>query len=241
MQRTLLLPVLILIFISACTGYKSQEVPFKPPESMANMQVAAGAKVAAMAYDDTAEARRAFGFNIRRAGLLPVQVVVDNAGSTNLRIVPGQTFLIDDQGSYWNLLERQAAYQRVEESSEFARIAGSAGRRSILGAAGGAIVGAAIGILTGDNVGEAIGKGAAVGAAGGAIIGGGEELASDRAERRISQDLADKNLENSSIGPGKLGRGFLFFPGEAPAASRLRLQLEEESTGAVHNLMFELQ
>jgi hypothetical protein len=167
-------------------------------------------------------------------------VVIDNTGDKTLSIVPGQTFLIDDQGNYWSLLDRQTAYERVEESSEYARIAGSAGKRSVLGAAGGAVVGAAIGILTGENVGEALGKGAAIGAAGGAILGGGEELASEKAERRISQDLADKNLENRTIGPNKLGRGFLFFPGEAPTASRLRLQLEEESSGAVHNLFLDL-
>ncbi len=239
MKRFLVCLVLILA-IGACTAYKSQEVPFKPPDSIANMQMAAGAKVAAVAYADPALASQAFGFSIRRSGLLPVQVVIDNTGQESLRIVPGQTFLIDDQGSYWNLLDRQTAYQRVEKSSEYARIAGGAGKRSILGAAGGAIVGAAVGILTGNNVGEALGKGAAVGAAGGAILGGGEEMVSDTAERRISQDLADKSLSNEFIEPGTLGRGFLFFPGEAPSASRLRLQLKQETTGTVHTLIFDL-
>ena len=239
MKRILTCLVLVLV-LGACTAYKSQETSFKPPDSIPNMQIAAGAKVASIAYADSVLARQAFGFNIRKAGLLPVQVVVDNTGNANLRIVPGQTFLIDDQGNYWNLLDRQTAYQRVERSSEYARIAGSAGKRSLLGAAGGAIVGAAIGILTGDNVGEAIGKGAAVGAAGGALLGGGEEMVSDTSERRISQDLADKSLENRTIGAKKLGRGFLFFPGEASSASQLRLQLEEDATGKVHNLTFDL-
>lgn len=240
-MKRIFLGLVVVLFLGACTGYKNQEIPFKPPESIANMQEIAGAEVASIAYDDSEQAKQAFGFNIRKAGLLPVQVVINNAGDHSLRIVPGQTFLIDDQGSYWDLLDRQTAYERVEKSSEFARIAEGAGKRSILGAAGGAVVGAAIGILTGENVGAALGKGAAVGAAGGAVLGGGEEMISDQAERRISRDLADKNLENQTIGSGKIGRGFLFFPGEAPAASQLRLQLEEESTGAVHNLIFNLR
>lgn len=239
-MKRFMLVMTVILALSACTGYKSQEVPFKPPEAIANMQIIAGAKVASVAYDDPKKAKQAFGFDIRKTKLLPVQVVIDNTGEKALRIVPAQTFLIDDQGNYWNLLDRQTAYERVEESSEYARIAGSAGKRSVLGAAGGAVVGAAIGILTGENVGESLGKGAAVGAAGGAILGGGEEMASDKAERRISQDLADKNLENRTIGPNKIGRGFLFFPGEAPTASRLRLQLEEESSGTVHNLFLDL-
>jgi hypothetical protein len=97
-----------------------------------------------------------------------------------------------------------------------------------------------VGILTGENVGEALGKGAVVGAAGGAVLGGGEELASTKAERRISQDLADKNLENRTVGPRMLGRGFLFFPGEAPSAAKLRLQLKEEKSGDVYNLVLDL-
>jgi hypothetical protein len=244
MRRTLMKRIFLslgmLLLIAACTGYKSQETPFRPPESLANMQMAAEAKVASVAYDDPKEAEQAFGFNIRKAGLLPVQVVIDNTGTSSLTVVPGQTFLIDEQGNYWNLLDRQTAYERVEESSEYARIAGQAGKRSLLGAAGGAVVGAAVGILTGENVGEALGKGAVVGAAGGAVLGGGEELASTKAERRISQDLADKNLENRTVGPRMLGRGFLFFPGEAPSAAKLRLQLKEEKSGDVYNLVLDL-
>jgi hypothetical protein len=103
------------------------------------------------------------------------------------------------------------------------------------------LLGAAIGILTGDNVGEAALKGAALGGAGGAVIGGGQELGSDESARQISSDLANKELENKTIQPGSLGRGFLFFPGEAPSAKALRMQLEEEGSGQVHTLTLPLQ
>ncbi len=232
MKKVLLLVgVLSSLAILSCTSYKSQEVSFRPPSAYPGMQVVDGAQVAAQGYADAAAAKKAFGFNIRDAGLLPVQVIVDNRGSHDFSIVPGQTFLIDAKGNYWNLLDRRTAYERVEKSNEFANIAGGAGKGSVLGAAGGAILGAAIGILSGQNVGETLGKGAAVGAAGGAVVGGAQAGGSGEAGRQISRDLATKQLENKTIQPGMLTRGFLFFPGEAPSASKLRLQLKENDTG----------
>jgi hypothetical protein len=140
----------------------------------------------------------------------------------------------------WNILDRRTAYDRVERSTEYARIAGGAGRRSILGAAGGALVGAALGVLTGDNVGTAATRGAAVGAAGGAIFGGAEAAGSSDATRQIARDLATKELENRTIQPGSLARGFLFFPGEAPSAAQLRLQLKESDTGKAYTVLLPL-
>lgn len=231
---------LALLVVAGCTSYKSQEVPFRPPAAYAGMQVVGGAQVAAEAYADKAKAKEAFGFDVRDAGLLPVQVVIDNVGGHTLEVVPEQTFLIDAGGNYWNLLDRRTAYQRVEGSSEYARIAKGSAKSSLLGAAGGAVIGAAIGILTGENVGETLGKGAAVGAAGGAIFGGAKGATSGEEERQISRDLANKTLENRSIRPGILGRGFLFFPGEAPSASQLRLQLRDTGSGQLYNAILSL-
>lgn len=230
----------LVLLLSGCPSYQSQEVPFRPPSAYSGMQVVNGAQVAAEGYADRDKAKEAFGFDIRKAGLLPVQVVIDNRGTDALEVVPDQTFLIDANGNYWNLLDRRTAYQRVEESSEYARIAKGSGKGSLLGAAGGAVLGAAIGILAGENVGEALGKGAAAGAAGGAIIGGLNSGTSGDEERQISRDLANKTLENRSIKPGILGRGFLFFPGEAPSASQLRLQLLDSASGQIYNLILAL-
>jgi hypothetical protein len=231
LQRIPTVVLVLFLILPGCTSYHSQAVPFRPPAAYPGMQVVAGAQVAAEAYADSDKAKKAFGFDIRKAGLLPVQVVVDNTGNRSLEVVPGQTFLVDAAGGYWNLLDRRTAYDRVEGSSEYARIAKGAGEKSVIGAAGGAIVGAAIGILTGENVGEALGKGAAVGAAGGALYGGAKAGTSGEEERRISRDLANKTLENRVVKPGILGRGFLFFPGEADSARSLRLQLRDTETG----------
>ncbi len=240
MKRIVVALLLMLVPLVGCSAYKSQEVGFKPPSAYPGMQLVNGAQVAAQAFAEKSQAKETFGFDIRGAGLLPVQVIIDNAGSAALVVVPEQTFLIDGQGNYWNLLDSRTAYQRVESSSEYATIGKGAGKGAFLGAAGGAIVGAALGILTGENVGEAIGKGAAVGAAGGAVFGGADAGTSGETGRQISRDLANKQLDNKPIKAGVLGRGFLFYPGEAPSASQLRLQLKELETGKLHNLTLPL-
>lgn len=231
----------LIAALSACTTYQSQEVGFKIPSAYPNMQVMADAQVAAQAYPDKKQARDAFGFDIVAAGIEPVQVVVDNLGEKSLRIVPEQTFLIDEQGVLWNVLDSRSAYERVEKSTESSRVAGSAGRSGVLGATGGALLGAAIGVLTGENVGSAAAKGAALGGAGGAVIGGGQELGDNEAGRIIARDLSNKELRNEAIESGILGRGFLFFPSEADAPRQLRLQLKETQSGRLHTATFNLQ
>jgi hypothetical protein len=149
--------------------------------------------------------------------------------------VAEQTFLVDAAGGYWNLLDRRTAYQRVETSSEYGSIVKGGAEKGMWGAVAGALAGAAIGILSGHNVGEAAGKGAAVGAAGGAIFGGAQAGSSDDAGRQVARDLANKDLENRIIEPGNINRGFLFFPGEAPSAGLLRLQLRDVISGRTFN------
>lgn len=235
--RNLAVAVAGSLVLAACTFYESREVPFRPPDRIANVQAVGGAKVAAEQYADKATARQQFGFDVRGAGLLPVQVVIDNPGPNRFEVVPEQTFLIDASGAYWNLLDRKTAYQRVESSSEYATIVKGGAEKGMWGAAAGALAGAAIGILSGHNVGEAAGMGAAAGAAAGAIYGGAEAGSSDEPGRQIARDLANKNLENRVIEPGNLGRGFLFFPGEAPSAGQLRLQLRDVTSGQLFNLI----
>lgn len=227
--------VATLLALAACSFYESREVAFRPPDQIANVQQVGGARVAAEQYADKAMAKDQFGFDIRGAGLMPVQVVIDNQGPQRFEVVPEQTFLIDASGAYWPLLDRRTAYQRVEDSSEFGTIIKGAARSGMWGAAAGALAGAAIGILSGSNVGEAAGRGAALGAATGAIYGGASQGASDQPGRRISRDLANKTLENRVIEPGNLDRGFLFFAGEAPNAKQLRLQLRDVNSGQSYN------
>jgi hypothetical protein len=235
----ILLPVMLL---SACTGYKSQYVSFRPPEAYANRQLVDGIAIGGEAYVDKSVADNAFGFDIRGAGLLPVQLVLNNQSGKTLNIVTGQTFLVDNDGRYWQVVPNNTAIDRLESSTQLASFFGKgAGKGALLGAAGGAILGAAIGIVSGRSVGEALGKGAALGAAGGAVIGGVKEGTSPEREYRITDDIRAKGLEGKEIPADNLANGFIFFPGEATSAKELRLQLRDRETGTVRSFILPLQ
>jgi hypothetical protein len=233
--------IMSLLFSVGCSRtYQAKPLPFKSPASFKNVVAVAGAQVAARAYADPAEAKKAFGFDIRGAGMLPVQVIFDNQGSHPLEINGLQTFLEDNDGNLWPILGREMAYERATKYAQTQQIFTEGAYKGFLGAAAGAVVGAAIGIVTGDNVAATAGKGAAVGAAGGAVIGGAGAYGSDEARRRITNDLRDKSLQNQAVEPKGLAHGFIFFPGEALSAKQLRLQLLEKDTGMVHVLNFSL-
>lgn len=242
MKRYVILLIMLftLWYVGCSTPYKAQPVPFKAPSAHENMATVGDALVATKAYGNAEEAKKAFGFDILGAGMLPVQVVIDNQGNHQLEINGIQTFLEDKQGNLWPILSTRIAYERATKYSKTKEIITEGASKGLLGAAAGTIIGAAIGIVTGDNVGAAAGKGAAAGAATGAVLGGIGGYTSDNARRSITTDLREKSLENKPIGPKSLSHGILFFPGEAGSAKQLRLQLIEKDTGIVHVVQLQL-
>lgn len=226
--------LLIAVQVSGCTAYKSQYVSFRPPDAYANKQEFNGALIGAEAYAGRDEATEAFGFDIREAGLLPVQVIISNQGGKSLQIVTDQTFLVDAQGRYWQIVPNQVAVERVEKSTQLAALGKGAGVGALWGAAGGAILGAAIGIVSGENVGNAMGKGAALGAAGGAVIGTAKESSSTDRQASIINDVRSKGLEGKAIPSEHMANGFLFFPGEAKTAKAIKIQFLERESGKIH-------
>jgi len=234
--KALLILILTTVQIAGCTSYKSQYVSFRPPEAYVNKQDVAGISIGAEAYVGRDEATDAFGFDIRETGLLPVQLVMNNQSGSSVQIVTEQTFLIDAQGRYWQVVPNSVALDRVEKSTQLAALGKGAGAGALWGAAGGAILGAAIGIVSGQNVGNTMGKGAALGGAGGAIIGTGRAAGSSDRQISIVDDIRSKGLENKTVPRDHLANGFLFFPGEAKTAKAIKLQLREQNTGIVRNV-----
>ncbi|HYA04092.1 MAG TPA: hypothetical protein VEI04_13380 [Syntrophobacteria bacterium] len=244
MKRHLPVSVLLslLLAVGGCsTAYQARPLPFKAPSAYPNAQQVAGATMAAEAFADSKRAQEAFGFDVRGAGFLPVEVVFDNQGSHPLEINGAQTFLEDAQGNLWPVLDRNTAYERATKYSQTKEIFKEGAYHGFLGAAAGALIGAAVGVVSGQNVAVAAGKGAAIGAAGGATLGGAKGYLSDEARHTITDDLRQKSLQNRPVEPRNLAYGFLFFPGEAPSARELRLQLRETDTGAVYVVTFALQ
>ncbi len=227
----LFLPIALVIFCVSCaTSYKATPLPFKHPSAYPNTVNVAGAIIGSKAFVDKREAKRAFGFDIRSAGMLPVQIVADNRGKNRLSIIANQTFLQDKEGNLWPVLSDRFAYERVTKYAQTKKIFKEGTYAGVMTGAAGAIIGAAIGIVTGENVAAAAGKGAAIGAAAGGTIGGLQGYGSaDQARREVMEDFEDKNLKNKSLLPNYLSYGFIFFPGEAQSAQSLRLQLKDES------------
>ena len=229
--------ILPLFLLSACTTYKTQYAGFRPPEGYTNSQTINGLTIGSEAFATRKDAEKAFGFDIKGAGLLPVQVVMENKSGRSIQFEPSQTFLVDNEGRYWNIIPTSIALNRLNESTQMASFIGKgAGKGAILGGLAGTILGAAFGIVSGRNIGEAAARGGAVGAAGGAVIGGTQEGTSGDREYRIMDDLRAKSLEGKVIQDSFLANGFIFFPAEASTAKELRLQYREKETGKVQTI-----
>lgn len=218
-----------------CSTYEPKVAPFKLPEAYANMQRVAGAYVAARAWTNELEAQEAFGFNIIRAGLLPVQVSFDNRGSQTLAIVPSQTFLINRKQELFPILEETEAYDRVSRATRSLEQVKGLTQGAIAGGATGALLGAAIGVVAGHSAGEAAMRGAAIGGAVGGLAGVGRGSETE-APRTIAENLARRNLKNKPIKPGELAYGIILFPREAGEPQALRLQLQDTDTHQTYTL-----
>jgi hypothetical protein len=236
--------IICLIVIAAqfagCSTYKNRSVSFRPPQDYANSMNVHGVLVGAEHYADTAKADETFGFDIRGAGLLPVQVVMDNQGGQGIEILTNQTFLVDENNRYWKILSTRESVDRVEKASASGAIGSGAGKGAMYGAAAGTILGLALGIVSGRNAGISAVKGGVIGGAGGAVIGGASKADDRSQEIKIAADIREKALEGKIIPSGSLASGFIFFPGEATSAKSLRLQVRFTSSGAQQVLMLPL-
>jgi len=234
--------IIMMVFgLLACTRYERQIVPFKMPSAYPNVQEAADAQIAARSYDNSKEAGDAFGFDIRGAGIHPVQVVFDNKGTHPLEIVVEQTWLVDEENNLWPILDARMAYDRIAKATELGKVAPEATKGGFLGGAAGAVIGAAIGIVTGTNIGEAVGKGAAIGAAAGVTMGSAKGLSDPDVHSEIREDLANQSLDKRAVNAGEIAHGFIFFPGEAKKAKELRLQVRAMDTGKIFLLVMPLE
>ena len=211
MLRKLLLIICVSVSLFACSTYGERVSPVPLPSLQNDHVDVEGALLLARAYVNPDEANAAFGFDIREAGLLPVRVVIDNQSGGTVELLGQQTFLVDRQNQAWPLLTARQANERVKDRVQIAETFLGTGVPAFLMGAAGAVAGLAIGVLTGDNLGEAAMKGAVIGGATGAIYGGA--VSHGEIEDVIGYDLAYHSLRNQQIAAGALAHGFLFFPG----------------------------
>lgn len=215
----------VLLLLAGCATYDDRVAPVRLPTEEAGAVEVEGALVSARAFVDAEAAEEAFGFDIRGAGLLPVQFVVDNRSGREVSVEGERTLLADREGNAWPVLESRRAAERVRESVAAGESIRQGARSSLLTGLAGAIAGAAVGIVTGESAGEGAVRGAAAGAAIGGIAGGASTYSG--IGRDIQRDLQEQSLADRLIADGELAYGFLFFPGrdEAESAESLRLSL----------------
>ncbi len=224
----------MLAVVLACSTYHQKIPPILLPGYTANSVDVQGAQLAALAYADPKEAEKAFGFDIRGAGLLPIRLVIDNRGRNVVKVNPQQTFLIDRRGLAWPLLTADQAQNRVASSVSLGETLKSGALGVLEGGAAASITGFAIGLVLQNGYGPMLNK-AGVGSIVGGMSSGGD---SRELENRIRKDLNGKSLRNQRLQPGELAQGYLFFPGkeEAESALTLRLGLEMDGYPQVVNL-----
>jgi hypothetical protein len=232
------LPFLLLV---ACSTYKPQATPFRLPESYDNVQKVNGLSAAAYCWQNEEEAKAAFGFDVLKAGLLPMQVVFDNQTSQTFQINPSQTFVVNDRQELFAVLDNQSIYDRLQRSTGFKEAMRGLGKGALWGGAAGAVIGGAIGVAAGRSVGDYAMRGAASGAAVGAVIGVGQGTGNKELARQVADDLANRSLKNNPIRPREISQGIIFFPAESGRPMQLRLQLREKDTDQVSNLTFPLE
>ena len=230
----------IFLFLSGCTRYETKVQPLKMPSAYPNATRIGDTLMGAEAYNDSKQAKDAFGFDIRGAGILPVRVVFDNQGKHAMEIVSSQTFLVDAENNAWPILDQALAYERISKKTEMGEVLPQGAKYGALGGVVGGIIGAAVGIVSGSSVGDAAMKGAAAGAAAGATLGGARGLSDGEIQARIHDDLNRRSLENRPIKPMEIAYGFIFFPGEAKAARELRIQVKDSATGRLYPLIMKL-
>jgi len=232
-----LLLILMTFLIASCATYGNNVAPVPLPSYQPGHVTVDKVDLIARVYLNPKIAQKRFGFDIRGAGLVPVQVVIDNQSKKDVEIDPSQTFLIDNQGQAWPLLSAQEAYNRIKNHVQMGQTAISTVKPAALLGAAGALVGFAIGVVSGHNVGESVAKGAVIGATAGALGGGASGYAT--VEGEIKHSLTSKSLQNKAIKPGELAHGFLFFPGkkeELKSAKALRLAIKIGNQEKIVNL-----
>lgn len=215
--------LLSLLIISACSTYGDKVAPVPLPSEQTGGLEVNGVGLYAEAYLQPDAAERAFGFDIRGAGVVPVRFVLDNQSEGEIEIRGDQTFLIDADKQAWPLLTYDQAYRRVNRHVEIGETVKGATKPAVLLAATGALVGAATGVVSGDSAAEGAGRGAAAGAAAGAIIGGAKRY--QEIGHEIREDLANHSFEYRNIETGEIAYGFLFFPGDQEIRSLNALRI----------------
>lgn len=103
----------LVFFLVSCAPSQDQSELVPLAESQAETVEARGVSFQAIAYADSGAAESVFGSDLRGAGLLPLRLTLQNRSIDTVKLVPRQTFLIDQEGQAWPLLTSDQASKRL--------------------------------------------------------------------------------------------------------------------------------
>lgn len=223
MRRLLFFVLTFLLTVIPVYGdtLEVSDVPFMLPENMRGHQDYEGLVVAVVPIATSEHSNRIFGFDMKEAGVLPVQVVMHNTGTKSFVITARQFFGITYEGTYHSALSAGAVGYRIKDVSVGSNVATQATVQGFWGAALGAGVGAGVGLLTGD-LGSGAATGAIIGGGAGVLSGVGDGLSDDWTEK-YKQQLAGQTLGNSDLHPGDIRSGFIYLPSKGYCKLRVKL------------------
>lgn len=222
-HHRVLVAVLFLGLVLGCAmPEETDHIPFKKPSSYRNarkvgVDIVAGAEV----YYNRKETRKAFGFDIRKAGIVPIFIVVQNKKPSPLKVLPKQTFLKGKSGVLWNVPNSRDVYRTLLEYNR----AGGDFSVNYDESATNQLEGFAVGMITDESV---IGK---------ARKSETKETAAGKTRKRLTEELRNGNLENREIQPNSHALGILYFSGKIQDPVQLHLTLEVVHTGVEHELV----
>jgi hypothetical protein len=220
----------MLVTASCAPRYEFKPIPVKSLDSFTNLTTFPEGRAGAQAIYDSKEVTRFFGFDLKKAGVIPVQVAVANT-QAGAPLVLSKATLQDAEGLLWEVLPSDVVIRRIDEHTS-GGLSGEQGvRRSLLWGLAGGVLGAAVGVATGTSVAGAAGKGAAVGAAVGIASSIGQGGMDDQTGYDIQRDFSTRNIDHSSIAPGDTANGLLYFPAEASKPTKLHLSFKTATGG----------
>jgi len=198
--------IVMASLLLACDSKQGKPEAILLPESLAEPIVADGIRFQALAYLNRQQSQATFGFDILKAGLLPVFVSIDNRSGTAVKIVPRQTFLIDSESQAWPLLAIEQVSERLQGEGIRQDQDLSMPTLDKLDA------------LTGFALNMTVSKSFQA-----------DDKPQARPRANLVNNLKKKNFNNPTIPEGEVGSGVLFFPAreEAKSANRLRLCFEQ--------------
>ena len=220
----------LTVAVTACAPrYEFRPIPVRPIAGYANRTSIPEGQVGAVAYSQSSQLKAIFGFDLKKAGVLPVQARIDN-DSANATLVLVEALVTGRDGQSWEPLPSSVVYDRLDRYTG-GGLSGEQGvRRTLLWGLAGGIVGAAVGVVSGSNVGAAAGKGAAIGGA----MGAASAIISPSVDENdsmmsIQRDFSGRSLDHASVPPQASANGLLYFPAECQDPIRLSLTIRSGS------------